>query len=120
MIKIPESPRKDESQKTFIGRCISFMTKNNEGENPAQRAAVCYSMWRRRNKKSKKGETMTDEEQKQRQFIKEGKNPTAERHSYPEVPPLPKDYKKPKSYVEILEEEVRGDVPDRMGNFNSY
>jgi hypothetical protein len=114
---MPEPPRKNESQKAFLGRCISFMTKNKEGKDPAQRAAVCYSMWRSR-KKSKKGDIMTEEEQKQKQWIKEGKNPTAGRHNYPEVPPLPENFVKPKTYVEHLEDEVRGDVPDRMGNFH--
>lgn len=115
---MPEPPRKSETQQAFIERCISFMTKNKEGKDPAQRAAVCYSMWRDR-KKSKKGDMMTEQEQQeQKQFIREGKNPTAGRHNYPEVLPLPEGFVKPKTYVELLEEEVRGDVPDRMGNFH--
>jgi hypothetical protein len=119
VIKIPDPPRKNETQQAFISRCISFMTKNNEGRTPTQRAAVCYQMWRDRNK-SKKGDCMSDETEEQKKFIKEGKKPSTTAHAYPEVPPMPDDYEKPKHYTEILEEEVRGDVPDRMGNFNKY
>ena len=61
---------------------------------------------------------MTKEEQAQRKFIKEGKNPMAGRHNFPEVPPLPEGFVKPKTYVEHLEDEVRGDTPDRMGNLH--
>lgn len=130
---MPEPPRSNETQQMFLSRCISFMTENKEGNSPAQRAAVCYSMWRNRNKKSKedyrpivilkneKEFDMSEEERKEHErFIKQGKNPTAGRHSFPEVPEYPEGFVKPKSYMEILEDEVRQGVPDRMGNFLTY
>jgi len=83
------------------------MEFKKEGKDWVQHSAICHQMWEDRNK-SKKGETM-DEEQKK--FIQEGKVHATSFHSYPEVEP--EEYEKPKSYVEILEAEVRGDVPDR-------
>lgn len=122
---MPEPPRKNESQRSFIGRCISFMTENKEGNNPAQRAAVCYIMWRSRNKKTKKEEIMNNNEniisdEEQRKFIQAGKRKVTSARSYPELDDLPEGFVKPKNYVEILEDEVRHGVPDRMGNFIGY
>lgn len=47
MIVIP-SVKPGESQKEFISRCIPFVIK--EGNPKDQAVAICYSIWRRRNK----------------------------------------------------------------------
>ena len=47
-------PKKGESQKEYIGRCIPILIE--EGRKQDQAVAICYSMWRNRNKK-KKGST---------------------------------------------------------------
>lgn len=45
-------PAKGEKQKDFIARCIPQMIKG-EGYPQLQATAICYSYWRRRNKKKK-------------------------------------------------------------------
>ena len=45
---LPE-PRKNESEEDFVSRCIESLTKDESDKFPSkeQRAAVCYSQWRR-------------------------------------------------------------------------
>lgn len=107
---MPSPPGSKESQKNFISRCISYMTRNIEGDNPAHRAAICYSMWENRNKKKEEETEMR--ETKQALFEKAGKVPTVFHSDCPEIPE-DKKFKKPKSYIEELENEVREDVSDR-------
>ena len=42
---MPSPPQKGESKESFIGRCISYLVKN-EGKNQEQAAGQCYGMWR--------------------------------------------------------------------------
>ena len=49
---MPSPPRKGESKESFMNRCFSYMEKHKEGK-PGQGAAICYSMWRNRNKTKK-------------------------------------------------------------------
>jgi hypothetical protein len=49
---MPSPPRKDETKQQFISRCHSYMEKHKEGK-PGQASAICYSMWRNRNKMKK-------------------------------------------------------------------
>lgn len=44
---MPVPPRKGESKDAFINRCIRYIVKN-EGKSETQAAAICYSMWRRK------------------------------------------------------------------------
>jgi hypothetical protein len=48
---IPQ-PHKDEKQDDFIGRCAGDKTMNAEYPDDKQRAAVCYSTWRAKDKKA--------------------------------------------------------------------
>lgn len=44
---MPEPPRKGESQKDFIARCMKHLVENeNKTGKPA--AGQCYEMWRNR------------------------------------------------------------------------
>ena len=44
------SPRKDQKQSEFISSCMSNEVMKKEYPDQKQRAAVCYSQWRRKNK----------------------------------------------------------------------
>jgi len=46
------SPRKNETQDKFVGRCISYVKKEHPEWGKDQVVAVCYSIWRKA-----KGET---------------------------------------------------------------
>ena len=46
-------PAKGDKQSAFISRCMGSAAMNKEFPKQKQRAAVCYSQWRRRNKKTK-------------------------------------------------------------------
>ena len=50
---MPAPPKPGESKDKFISRCISYMNKNEAGKypDPKQRAAICYSMWKNKDKK---------------------------------------------------------------------
>ena len=48
---MPEPPRKGESKSAFVGRCISYLIKN-EGKTQKQAAWQCYGMWEQSKKKS--------------------------------------------------------------------
>lgn len=43
------TPKKSESEQDFVSRCIETLTKDESDRFPSreQRAAVCYSQWRR-------------------------------------------------------------------------
>ena len=46
------SPRKGETQSDFVSRCIPMVIADKTTDNPAQAAAICYSMYERaKNKK---------------------------------------------------------------------
>ena len=42
-------PKPDEKQTEFISRCIK--NEINNGKEQKQSAAICYSIWKNRNKK---------------------------------------------------------------------
>ena len=44
-------PEKGEEQSKFISRCIAFETKASPNTPPEQIQAMCYQVWRDRNKK---------------------------------------------------------------------
>lgn len=46
-------PNKDEKRLDFIGRCMSNPTMKKEYPKQSQRAAVCYSQWRDKDKDKK-------------------------------------------------------------------
>lgn len=41
------APRKDETQKEFIARCIPYVLKEEIAKDEKQAAAICYSIWRK-------------------------------------------------------------------------
>lgn len=45
-------PASNETQKTFLARCMSSDTMIKEFPNIQQRSAVCYSQWRKKELKS--------------------------------------------------------------------
>lgn len=53
-------PKKGESQKDFISRCMSNDTMNDEYPDQKQRTAVCFQTWRD-SKESKTAEVKRDE-----------------------------------------------------------
>lgn len=46
-------PKSTETQEKFISRCIANSVMNREYPNREQRLAVCYSIWKNRNKENK-------------------------------------------------------------------
>jgi len=44
--KVP-TPRENEQQKDFIGRCIPIVMKEGTAKDSKQASAICYSIWRR-------------------------------------------------------------------------
>lgn len=52
------TPNKNESQKHFISRCVPILV--DEGKGQDQAVAICYSLWKNRNKKSK-GESLLED-----------------------------------------------------------
>lgn len=83
------------------------MTANNEGDSPKQRVATCHSIWKNKNKE----ETKMPEE-KDNAFLKNAHPEGCITSSKPEIEYDP-GYKKPKSYVETLEDEVHKGIPER-------
>jgi len=47
---MPAPPKKGESKKDFIGRCIPVV--ESEGYKHDQAVAICYSMWEKSKKKN--------------------------------------------------------------------
>ena len=45
------SPRKNQKQQDFISSCMGNETMNKDYPDQKQRAAVCYSQWKRAKKK---------------------------------------------------------------------
>jgi len=43
-------PNSGESQDDFMARCMASPVMNDEYPDNSQRAAVCHSQWRRRNR----------------------------------------------------------------------
>lgn len=48
---MPESPRKGESKKSFIARCMKYMYKNEPDRSKEAKAGLCYGMWDSAHKK---------------------------------------------------------------------
>jgi len=44
-------PKHLESEKNFIGRCISDLSHKDKSRPPKQIQAMCYEAWRNKNKK---------------------------------------------------------------------
>lgn len=44
------TPNKKETQQEFVSRCMGNDTMNQEYPDEKQRAAICYSQWRRKHK----------------------------------------------------------------------
>lgn len=59
MSPIP-TPNDGEDKKKFISRCMGNDTMNSEYPDNDQRAAICYSQYRKH--KKSKGEQITDED----------------------------------------------------------
>lgn len=55
------SPRKNESEKDFVSRCVPVVLEDGTTKDPKQAAAICHSMWRNRNKKKSRGEEVLRE-----------------------------------------------------------
>jgi hypothetical protein len=49
-------PRKNETEKDFISRCMGNEVMNREYPDNKQRSAVCYSSWRKEHGKKYKKE----------------------------------------------------------------
>ena len=54
------SPKGKEEQQDFVSRCMGDTTMNKEYPDQKQRAAICYSQYRRA-KKAKAAEGLRDE-----------------------------------------------------------
>jgi len=50
---MPAPPRKGEARQAFISRCISHM-RSKEGRDVKQAAAICFDMWRRKDRVARK------------------------------------------------------------------
>lgn len=46
------TPRKNETQKDYLQRCMSYPEMVDKHPDSGQRAAICYSMYREHQKKS--------------------------------------------------------------------
>jgi len=51
-------PRKGETEKSYIKRCIPFLLHEGKTKDPAQASAICHSLWDSRNKKKEFGLTL--------------------------------------------------------------
>jgi hypothetical protein len=43
------TPKKNETQDDFVARCIPYLMKEKPGMKSDQAAAICYSIWDRKN-----------------------------------------------------------------------
>jgi len=43
------TPRKGENKEDYISRCIPQVQEDGTAKDPKQAAAICYSMWSRKN-----------------------------------------------------------------------
>jgi len=67
---MPTPPKKNEAEQEFVSRCIAELTDTGEGESPEQRAAICYSIYRSKDKK-KSDIILSDEIMKIADIIKQ-------------------------------------------------
>jgi hypothetical protein len=111
---MPSPPKKDEKQQEFISRCIAELTENKEGKSPEQRTAMCYSMWRNRNKK-KETETVKKNDPEHEAFVKQGKMPSIANVNYPDQLEVDSSVVIPKRRSESVDAEIREGLPKRMG-----
>lgn len=51
-IENPAPPRDDESKDEFLARCHAYMKKHHPEMSKAQQSAICYQMWRDKDKNS--------------------------------------------------------------------
>jgi len=75
MSPIP-TPRKDEEKKSFISRCMSNKTMKSEYPDQKQRAAVCYSQFKKSqgekvNSDDPEGELSIEEQGEIKEMVKE-------------------------------------------------
>ena len=49
---MPSPPQKGESQEGFLARCHKYMAEHESSRPSAQRSAICYSLWRNKDKVS--------------------------------------------------------------------
>jgi hypothetical protein len=49
-------PKENEKEQEFVSRCMGSETMNKEFPDQKQRAAVCYSQYKKRKQTSKAGE----------------------------------------------------------------
>lgn len=90
------SVRSGEKQNSYVSRCISFLADEDSSLNQDQRVAACYSKWR--SSKNKEDNPFP---------IPPSANPSTISGNYEEVPEFPKGYKKPKTQLEELEEDLK-------------
>lgn len=50
---MPKPNPKSENQRQFVSRCIPTVLKEGTAKDNKQAAAICYSMWKNRNKHKK-------------------------------------------------------------------
>ena len=50
------TPNRGEDQKAFIDRCMGDGVMNSEYTDPKQRAAICHSQWREKDKPDRKAQ----------------------------------------------------------------
>lgn len=50
---MPTPPNQGESKNDFMGRCMTYMHKNDSARPQAQQVAICFSMWRKAHPKDK-------------------------------------------------------------------
>lgn len=55
---MPLPPKKNESKREFIGRCVSELSHKGEYNNTEQRVAVCYAYWKEYEKKKRKSKSI--------------------------------------------------------------
>lgn len=48
-------PKKDEKESEFISRCMGDKVMNEDYKDQKQRAAICYTSWKNKDKKTTKG-----------------------------------------------------------------
>ena len=53
------TPRRGESRQDFVGRCIGELV-SGEGRSQEQAAAICFDIWRSRNKRGGTGIELED------------------------------------------------------------
>lgn len=54
------TPKKGETREQFVSRCVPMRHQEHPKEDNKQSVAICFSMWREHNKKSKAAEEGKD------------------------------------------------------------